>query len=276
MKSAHIAEQIAQVDRDLVELDEQVEAGELDEATADRLRTAYRSERATLEKQLDEIGADEDAGTEPTADEDAPAASKGRSKGRAIAGTAVVAVAVAIVAVVAIFSLQDQSTAADVTDGIATGVLENQVMGGGGTTGGASGMDSVSTEQMEAAVAENPDVVGMRMALAELYIQEGDLDKALEHYNIVLEQEPDNAEALVRVGWLTSLADDPEGAEPFFIKALDIDPNFPQAYWFLANVRFDLGRKSAAIAPLQALLTFKDIPDEVRTEATKMLEEARS
>jgi len=92
----------------------------------------------------------------------------------------------------------------------------------------------------------------------------------------VLEQEPDNAEALVRVGWLTSLAADPEGAEPFFIKALDIDPNFPQAYWFLANVRFDLGRKSAAIAPLQALLTFKGIPDEVRTEATKMLEEARS
>jgi len=271
VKSAHIAEQIAQVDRDLDELDEQVEAGELDEATADRLRTAYRSERATLVKRLEAIGEDEPVEPEEkVGEEKAPTARKGRSKGRAIAGTAIVAVAAAIVAVVAIFSLQDQSPAGNV----AAGVLENQATGGG--MSGMSGMDAVSVDQMEAAVAENPDIVGMRMALAELYIQEGDLDKALGHYKIVLEYEPDNTEALVRVGWLTSLADDPAGAEPFFVKALEIDPNFPQAYWFLANVRFDLGRRPAAIAPLEALLTFKDIPDEVRSEAVKMLEEARS
>ena len=43
MNTARIADQIAQVDRDLSEIDEQLEAGEFDEATAERLRAACRS-----------------------------------------------------------------------------------------------------------------------------------------------------------------------------------------------------------------------------------------
>ena len=57
MKAARIADQIAQVDRDLTEIDEQVQLGELDDSTADRLRSAYRSERSSLEEQLASIEA---------------------------------------------------------------------------------------------------------------------------------------------------------------------------------------------------------------------------
>ena len=41
-------DQIEQVDRDLAEIDAQVASGELDAATAARLRAAYEEERAAL------------------------------------------------------------------------------------------------------------------------------------------------------------------------------------------------------------------------------------
>ena len=92
---------------------------------------------------------------------------------------------------------------------------------------------------------------------------------------IVIEIEPENAEALTRVGWLTSVSGEPELAEPFFERALVINPDYPQAYWFLANTRVEMGDMEGAIGPLEALLTY-EIPTEVRTEAAALLEEARS
>lgn len=268
MTSARIADQIEQVDRDLAEIDEQLEMGELDEATAERLRAAYQTERATLQKQIAGIQA-----TESSSDVGAKivTAPEGRSRGRAIAGTAIVGVAAVAVAAAAMFSLQEQTPAGEMTDGVATAVLEDGRLGGQGATD----LSSVSAAEMEAVVAENPNVAGMRMALAELYVEEGNLSKALDHYMIVLEIEPENPEALTRVGWLTSVSGEPGLAVPFFERALAIEPDCPQAYWFLANARIDIGDKEGAIGPLEALLTY-EIPTDVRTEALAMLEEARS
>lgn len=268
MKTDRIVEQIEQVTRDLVEVDEQLETGEIDDATAERLRNAYLAERTTLEEQLDGVEAVESSDNE---DVEVAEATAGRSRGRAIAGTAIIGIAAVVVAVVAVFSLQEQTPAGDMTDGVATDVLE------GGGTGGqvATGLSSVTAADMEAVVAENPEIVGMRIALAELYVEEGNLPKALDHYLIVLDLEPENADALVRVGWLTSVSNEPELAEPFLVRALVIDPDYPQAYWHLANVRIEMGNMKGAIEPLEALLTY-EIPTEIRTEAMAMLEEARS
>jgi tetratricopeptide (TPR) repeat protein len=106
-------------------------------------------------------------------------------------------------------------------------------------------------------------------------VEEGNLPKALDHYMVVLDLEPENSDALVRVGWLTSISAEPELAEPFFVRALVIDPDYPQAYWYLANVRIEMGNMEGAIESLEALLTY-EIPTEVRTQAMAMLEEARS
>ena len=268
MKTERIAEQIEQVDRDLAEIDEQLELGEIDDATAERLRNAYLAERTTLEEQLDGVEA-----ANPSDNEDAEAAeaTAGRPRGRAIAGTAIIGIAAVVVAIVAMISLQEQTPAGEMTDGVATDVLE-----GGGTGGqAATDLSSVTPAEMEAVVAENPEIVGMRMALAELYVEEGNLPKALDHYMVVLDLEPENSDALVRVGWLTSISAEPELAEPFFMRALVIDPDYPQAYWYLANVRIEMGNMEGAIESLEALLTY-EIPTEVRTQAMAMLEEARS
>lgn len=259
MNAARIADQIAQVDRDLAEVDDQVDAGELDEATADRLRSAYRSERTALEQQLD--------GIEPVAVEatevDRPT---GRSQTRSFVGAGIIGFGIVVIAAVAVFSLQERTPAGEATDGVATEVLEG---------GGGADMASVSMEELEAVVAQNPDVPGMRIALADRYAEVGNYSKALGHYMVVLDLEPENPDALARVGWLTFLSGEPSLAAPFVVRALAIEPDFPQAYWFLANIRMEIGDTLGAIDPLQRLLSY-ELPADVRAEAEALLEEARS
>jgi thioredoxin-like negative regulator of GroEL len=259
VNTARIADQIEQVDRDLAEVEDQVELGELDEETAERLRSAYRIERSALEEQLLSIA----AAPTPVVEADAPAR---RSKGRAIAGTVIVGIAAIAVTVIAVLSLQDRTPAAESTDGVATEVLE---------AGGGRDLDSVSLDEMEAVVAQNPDIPAMRVALADRYVEAGDYSRALEHYMVVLDQEPENATALARVGWLTFLSGEIELAEPFIVRAIAIEPDFPQAYWYLANVRIQMDDPQGAIEPLERLLAY-ELPADVRSQAEAMLAEARS
>ena len=268
MKAARIADQIAQVDRDLAEIDEQVELGELDDDTADRLRSAYRSERSSLEEQLASIEASGSA-PDAAADEGDPQARPGRSKGRSIAGTAIVGAAVIAVAVIAVFSLQERTPAGEMSDGVATEVASEVMEGQGGVD-----LDSVTAEQMEVVVAQNPDIPGMRIALANRYLEEGNLEGALFHYEIALEQQPDEPSTVAWVGWLTFLLGDPASAEPYVVRAIELEPEYPQAYWFLANIRYESGNLEGTIVPLEKLLTY-ELPDEIQTEAEAMLTEAR-
>ncbi|MEA2023368.1 MAG: hypothetical protein U9N79_03645 [Actinomycetota bacterium] len=259
MNAARIADQIAQVDRDLAEVDDQVDAGELDEATADRLRSAYRSERTTFEQQLDRI---ESVAVEDT-EVDRPT---GHSKTRSFVGAGIIGLGIVVIAAVAVFSLQERTPAGEATDGVATEVLEG---------GGGADMASVSVEELEAVVAQNPDIPGMRIALADRYAEVGNYSKSLEHYMVVLNLEPENPDALARVGWLTFLSGEPTLAAPFVERALAIEPDFPQAYWFLANIRMEIDDALGAIDPLQRLLGY-ELPADVRAQAEALLEEARS
>jgi len=261
VKAARIADQIAQVDRDLAELAEQVDVGEIDEATADRLRSAYRSERSALEDQLAMMQS-----KAPVAEEEAAPAQVGRSKGRAIAGTAIVSVAAIVVVVVAILSLQERTPAGEMSDGVATEVIEGQT---------SVDLASITADEMEAVVAQNPDIPGMRIALANRYLEEGNIPRALEHYEIALEQQPDDPTTVAWVGWLTFLSGEPEIAEPYVVRALELEPEYPQAYWFLANIRYELGNLEGVIVPLERLLTY-ELPDDIRAEVTTMLDEARA
>jgi cytochrome c-type biogenesis protein CcmH len=67
---------------------------------------------------------------------------------------------------------------------------------------------TVSNETMEAVIAanrDNPQINGMRLALANRYFETGDYQRALPHYQAVLENEPDSgqaAAALARLGWM--------------------------------------------------------------------------
>lgn len=242
-------DQIEQVDRDLAGIEAQLDAGELDAATADRLRAAYEEERAALV-------AAEAATPEPEPD-------SSRLPRRALVGGLILVVGIVVIAVFAALSLQDDEPAAEVTDGIATDVL-----------GGGSGVDlsEVTTEEMEAVVAGNPTIVGMRLALAQRYVDAGDYRSALPHYLTVLDQDSDQPEALAMVGWLSFLSDEAELAEPFVEKALAVEPDYPLAWWFLANIKLAMGDPGAAADAIERLLSFV-LPPEVRVEAERFLAE---
>ncbi len=243
-------DELEQVDRDLAEIESQLAAGELDAATAERLRTVYGEERAAL---LAVAAAP-------------PETETGRSRRRTLAGGLILGVGVVAIASFAILSLQSDTPADEVSDGVATEVLA-----------GGSGVDlsSVTNEQMESVVAENPTIVGMRLALAGRYVEDGDHSTALDHYLVVLDQDPEQAEALAMVGWLSFLAGEPELAEPFVVKALSIEPNYPSALWFLANIKRQLGDPESAAEAIERLLAF-DLPDDVRAEADRFLAELQS
>lgn len=247
-----IEERIAQTERDLAEIADQIADGELDTATADRLRTKYENERRDLQAQLD-------------GDDVAAPNGGGGLSGRRLLGIGFVLVAVIGLVLGLIRSNTTEQSAAE-------GVAEDVI------SGDAVNLDDISNEQMEAVVAQNPDVPGMRLALADRYFGEGDFSSALTHYMYVLDtlavRDP---AALANVGWMTYLSGVPDTAESFVVQSLDIQPDGGIAFWYLANIRFyGLSDAAGAVEPLQRLLEYDNLPDELRNEAQRVLAEAEA
>jgi cytochrome c-type biogenesis protein CcmH len=77
-----------------------------------------------------------------------------------------------------------------------------------GVAGGQFDPDAVSNETLEAVIganADNPQINGMRLALANRYFEAGSYQQAFGHYQIVLENEPTTTEAansFTRLGWM--------------------------------------------------------------------------
>jgi tetratricopeptide (TPR) repeat protein len=176
-----------------------------------------------------------------------------------VVGTAIVAVAIAVIAVFAVNSLTGAST--DGAEGIAGDVITGE---------GAIELSGISNEEMEAVVADNPNVVGMRLALARRYFEGGDFDKALDHYMVVLDAEQ-HPEALANVGWMTYLSGRPDIALGYVEAALDRQPGMLTALWFLGNIQSALGDFDAATKALVVIVAAEDIPDEVRESARALL-----
>jgi tetratricopeptide (TPR) repeat protein len=250
-----LVDRLEQVATDIADVDQQEIAGEFDTESADRLRATYRGERARLEERIEEL----DDGDVPT-----PA---GRSRRRVAVGVALLVLGFAAVTAVLLGTVRQREPGELATGGIASEVA-----------GGNVDLSEVTNEEMEEVVAANPEVVGMRLALARRYFEDGEFDAALPHFMTILEeQDPDNAEALASVGWMTHLSSEPEVAERFVERAIEVAPDYPQALWFLANIRISgLDDPAGAVAPLEQLLSYDDIPADIRTDAEALLAEALS
>lgn len=265
-------EQIDLVEDELDDLDRQVEAGDLDTATAEGLRTKYLAE---LDRLLDKVGDESvldrtrDTADANAVDEQLPGEGdslpsggwQGRLTGRTLAGTAIVAVAIAVIGVFAVNSLTGPSTVG------AEGIASDVITGENGTD-----LASISNEEMEVVVAENPNVVGMRLALARRYFQEGDFENALDHYMVILDADQ-HPEALANVGWMTYLSGRPDVALGYVEAALDRQPNMLTALWFLGNIQSALGNYDAAVAALTVIVESDEIPADIKASAEALLVE---
>jgi cytochrome c-type biogenesis protein CcmH len=199
-----------------------------------------------------------------TADEPAP---PGRSRARLIIGGVVLVVAFAGIVVVAANSLQDRPAAA-----AGAAALDEQ------------DLSDVSNETMEAVIAANtddPQVNGMRLALAERYFDVGDYRSAFPHYLVVAEDSnasgPEAITALVRLGWMAYDGNgEVETATRLIDEALVIDPESPVALYVRARVIWcGSGGSDQAIETFEGLLADPDLADETRSQIEADLALAR-
>lgn len=250
-----IQEQIAQAERDLEEIKDQAAIGEIDAETADRLSARYAAERDRLQSELE---------GQPTVD-DSPPELAAIITPRRLTGAAVLVVAAAVLAFGVTQAVGGGEAA---VEGVAADVL----------AGGGVSLDEITNEEMEVVVAENPDIAPMRLALADRYYSEGDFGNALTHYMYVLEtlnvQDPS---ALANVGWMSYLSGVPEVGASFVEQSIEVQPDAGIAFWYLANIRFTgLNDPAGAIEPLEKLLAYDNLPDDLKTEAESLLVEAKA
>jgi len=249
-----LEERIAQAERDIRELADQVDSGEIDAVSGAKLRERYERERESL---LERLAADEGDTNTP----------EGPSL---FTGSRLLAVGVVFAALIGLglWLVSTTGNGASGVEGVAADVV----------SGNAMNLDDVTNEQMEEVVAANPDIAPMRLALAERYFVDGDFQNALRHYMYVLDtlgvKDPT---ALANVGWMTYLSDVPDVAERFVEESLEVQPDGGIAFWYLASIRYyGLDDPAGAIEPLQKLLEYDELPDEIRAAAESLLADAEA
>ena len=274
--------------RDLEEIAQQVEDGEIDAGTAATLEAGYRADLEKAEAALAEMPAPEKKRT-PAASSGKPAAKAARKpspskqvkapeededsppafpvKGLVGLGAAA-AVLTVLILVIANLGGDDEGMPASAMPPASEGQTEmpldpNDPLG-----------------QMAAAVAANPEVNGMRLALASALFERGEYMPAMEHYLFVLENEPTTQEeaiSLARVGWMAHVTGQPETARDYLHAATELDPNYGEAKLFYGVVLlYGIGDAEAALPVLEEVLQLPDLPESLRPEVEAMLADARA
>ena len=267
---ARLTQRRAHARRDLEELTEQVELGEIDEATATRLRAGYEQELAEVDAAL--------AGAPPVAAEPVDDARHPRggdegdrpgiSTKRALIGAAALMIAftVAIVFIGGDSVPTQQGAAADARAATPPSTFAAAEPG--------------SLAAMEEAVAAHPERVDLRLALADAYFQQLEYSGALSQYLVVLDSDPTpdaEAVALGRVGWMAFITDQTEAAEQYLVSSLAVDPTHVEAKLFLGYVLFyGKGDAAGAIPLLEDVLAASGLTNEVRADVEGTLAMARA
>ncbi|HSL26181.1 MAG TPA: tetratricopeptide repeat protein, partial [Acidimicrobiia bacterium] len=143
-----------------------------------------------------------------------------------------------------------------------------------GVGGGPVDPAAVSNETMEAVIAanlDNPEVTGMRLALANRYFEEGDYQDAFPHYQAVLDGEPSAgqaATAYARLGWMVF---DGNGEVDLAVSLLDqalaLVPGDPFGLYLKGRVVWcGQGQATAAASLFDQVLATPGLDPEVREQ----------
>jgi cytochrome c-type biogenesis protein CcmH len=148
-----------------------------------------------------------------------------------------------------------------------------------GQTAAGRPLAEVSNDEMEAVIAQNPTVIGMRLALVERYLRDGDVDDAYRHTTVAIDLPATDQEyehALRLHGWVTALRGAPASGAEYLRAALTLSPDDRDAIWFLANVEWHgLGDADAATELLDRLLA-GEVSDDQRTQIEALVTDIES
>ncbi len=147
--------------------------------------------------------------------------------------------------------------------------------------GTSTDLDGVSNAEMEELLqqfAGIPEANRMRLALARRYFEETNYSKAVEHFQLVLGNDPtplEASEALGRIGWILFANGELAAAESAYVQALDALPGNGEAKWFYAILLVDSDRGPEAVPLLEELLADETVPPEIMTEIEVLLDQAK-
>jgi cytochrome c-type biogenesis protein CcmH/NrfG len=273
--------------RDLEELAEQVEAGDIDEDSAAELEAGYRTELEAVEERLERLpaaarsrerAAKPEAARRPTARRAAKdEVPRSRSTRTMLIAMGAVMVVLSVLIYVAAQGGDDEPAA-----------------GGSGTTDAtefASSGDGIA--DLEALVAAHPESIDFRLQLAGAYFDRGiqqrntgqnsseSLFAAVQHYAAVYESadagNPEKAHAASRLGFLAFETQQYGQSVALLEEAMALDPANVEPEWFLGLVLFEGQQDPAAAIPVfESVLARPDLPDWLRDAATDMLAAAES
>jgi tetratricopeptide (TPR) repeat protein len=252
---ARLTERRDIISRDIEELAEQVSTGEIDESTAADLRAHYVQDLVEVEARLAELPKD----TPKAADSETPdIVQQGWSPKKVLTAGGILVAAFTVILVLVVSGANNASTTQT-------------------TSGDAI---SATLQQLEAAVEANPDVVGMRIALADEYFAEDDFTSALDHYLKALDSNPTDVEAshvLGRVGWLSYVTVQPDAAVDYLNQSLEKDPTNLEATLFLGiDYLYGLNDAEKALPLLQQVLADPDIPADLKAQIQTAIDDANA
>ncbi len=252
-----LEEAVDQARRDLTELDEQQSTGEIDEETGQLLRARYLKDLEAAQQGLSEMA------------EEPPVT---RSRGRMLAGAAVIAIGIALAVGLVGNFIQTPD------DATLTGIASNPEFD----------PDNFSNETLEATLLSFEgnrealqQTLPMRFRLAERYFESQEFDRAFGHYRRIIESDPDPdlaSAALTRVAWIVWVGNGlTDLALQTVEQALTASPDNTEATYVKAQILWcGTDDPAAAVPLLESVLGSDQIDDQVRAQVETDLELAGS
>lgn len=125
---------------------------------------------------------------------------------------------------------------------------------------------AIATDWLVQAILDHPDNITYRLLLANLYIQQEEVENAILLYNEVLEREPDNEGVHLRLALLYSHLEKYETAEEIFRKLLENDVDSYFTHLSYARLLQQMEKYPDAIREFEKALTLnwsKDLAYEI-------------
>jgi O-antigen biosynthesis protein len=97
----------------------------------------------------------------------------------------------------------------------------------------------------------HPDSLDLRFLLVQAYYQHHDFEKALQEAERILQRAPDSARANFEVGYQLKNFGRFKESEPYFLKAINVDPAYAEALSMLGDLRLIKGEYEDALSLFQ-------------------------